>query len=155
MVCIYTLLTIKNLYLPQQDHILIWCIVIPLISEITNPLLCEAPLYLTHWGWDKMAANFLMTFSNAFLMKIYAFWLRFNWMVELKNPIIGSGNGLALTRQQAIIWTNGGYFANTYMHHSTLMCYVSFLGHPHFISGNIVMGMLCCFDIGSGSQWLI
>ena len=32
---------------------------------------------LTHWGWDKMAANFLMTFSNAFSwMKIYEFQLQ-------------------------------------------------------------------------------
>ena len=33
---------------------------------------------LTHWGRDKMAAIFQMTFSNAFSrMKIYEFWLRF------------------------------------------------------------------------------
>ena len=36
--------------------------------------------YLTHWGRDKMAANFLMTFSNAFSwIKIYEFRLRFHW----------------------------------------------------------------------------
>ena len=35
---------------------------------------------LTHWGRDKMAANFLMTFSNAFSwMKICAFWLKYHW----------------------------------------------------------------------------
>ena len=35
---------------------------------------------LTHWGQDKMAANFLTTFSNTFSwMKIYEFRLRFHW----------------------------------------------------------------------------
>ena len=35
---------------------------------------------LTHWGRDKMAANFLTTISNAFSwMKIYEFRLRFHW----------------------------------------------------------------------------
>ena len=35
---------------------------------------------LTHWGWDKMAANFLMTFSKAFCwMKIYKFQSKFHW----------------------------------------------------------------------------
>ena len=35
---------------------------------------------LTHWDWDKMATNFLMTFSNAFSwMKIHEFWFRFHW----------------------------------------------------------------------------
>ena len=36
---------------------------------------------LTHWGFDKMAANFLMTYSNEFSwMKIACkFQLRFHW----------------------------------------------------------------------------
>ena len=35
---------------------------------------------LIHWGRDKMATNFLMTFSKAFSrMKIYEYWLRFHW----------------------------------------------------------------------------
>ena len=35
---------------------------------------------LTHWGQDKIAANFLTTFSNAFSwMKTYNFRLRFHW----------------------------------------------------------------------------
>ena len=41
---------------------------------------CQIPAWLTHWGRDKMAANFLTTFSNAFSwMKIYEFRLRFHW----------------------------------------------------------------------------
>ena len=35
---------------------------------------------LIHWGWDKMAAIFQTTFSNAFsLMKMLEFRLRFHW----------------------------------------------------------------------------
>ena len=37
-------------------------------------------VYSTHWGRDKMAAIFSTTFSNVFsLMKMYEFWLRFQW----------------------------------------------------------------------------
>ena len=36
--------------------------------------------HLTHWGRDKMAAIFQMTFSNAFSwMKMFKFRLRFHW----------------------------------------------------------------------------
>ena len=34
---------------------------------------------------------------------------------------IGSDNGLAPTRHQAIIWTNDGKFTDEYMRHSTSM----------------------------------
>ena len=34
----------------------------------------------THWGRDKVAANFLTTFSSAFSwMKIHELWLRYHW----------------------------------------------------------------------------
>ena len=37
---------------------------------------------LTHWGWDKMAAIFQTTFSNALSwMKMYEFRLRFHWIL--------------------------------------------------------------------------
>ena len=43
-------------------------------------------------------------------MKIHEFWLRFHWSlfprVQLKHSSIGSCNGLAPNRQQAITWTN-------------------------------------------------
>ena len=40
---------------------------------------------LTHWGWDKMAAIFQTTFSNAFSWrKIYELWLRFHWSLFLR-----------------------------------------------------------------------
>ena len=41
---------------------------------------------LTHWGRDKMAANFLTTVSNAFSwMKIYEFRLRFHWFFSQRS----------------------------------------------------------------------
>ena len=36
-------------------------------------------------------------------------------------PIIGSDNGLAPTRRQAIIWTNDGKLTDAYMRHSASM----------------------------------
>ena len=43
---------------------------------------------ISHWGWHKMAANFLTTFSNSFSwMKVYKFWLRFHSRFVLKGPI--------------------------------------------------------------------
>ena len=40
---------------------------------------------LTHWGWDKMAAIFQTTFSNAFSsMKIYEFRLKLHWSLFLR-----------------------------------------------------------------------
>ena len=42
-------------------------------------------------------------------MKMYEFWLNFHWSVFLRVQLsyssIGSDNGLALSRRQAIIWT--------------------------------------------------
>ena len=36
--------------------------------------------WLTHWGWEKMAAIFQTTFSNALAwMKIIVFWCKFRW----------------------------------------------------------------------------
>ena len=42
-------------------------------------------------------------------------------MVKLTMPSIGSDNGLAPTRQQAIIWTNDGQITDAYMRHSESM----------------------------------
>ena len=69
--------------------------------------------HLTHWGRDKMAATSQMTLSIAFSwMKMLEFRLNFHWSlflrVQLKYSTIGSDNGLAPSRRQAIIWTNGG-----------------------------------------------
>ena len=68
---------------------------------------------------DKIVAIFQATFSNAFsLIKIVIFWWKFHWNFfqgsNQNNSIMGSDNGFALTRRQAIIWTNDGYFTDTY-----------------------------------------
>ena len=68
---------------------------------------------LTYWGRDKMAAIFQTTLSNAFSwMTMLKFWLRFHWSLSqgsnYQYSSIGSDNGLAPARRQAIIWTNDG-----------------------------------------------
>ena len=66
---------------------------------------------LTYGGWDKMAANVQMIFSNAFSSRkiwiVIKISLKFasNWHDWLQL-ISGSGNGLALNRRQAITWTH-------------------------------------------------
>ena len=71
---------------------------------------------VAHRDRDKMVAIFQTTFWNGFSwMKIYEFRLKFHWRLFLMVPN-GSidkaqhylDNGLALTRRQSIIWTNGG-----------------------------------------------
>ena len=84
------------------------------------------PYHLTHWGRDKMADIFQTTFSNAFSwMTMLEFRLRFDWSlfprVHYQYSSIGSDNGLAPIRRQAIIWTNDGCFTNAYMRHSASM----------------------------------
>ena len=67
-------------------------------------------MLLTHWARDKIAAISQTTSSNAFSwMKMYEFRLRFPWSLFLRiKKNIGSDNGLAPTRRQAIFWTNDG-----------------------------------------------
>ena len=70
----------------------------------------QGPLLSTHWGRDKMAAIFQMTFSNIFSwMKMHELRLRFNWSLSnWQYSSIGSDNGFAPARRQAIVWTNDG-----------------------------------------------
>ena len=67
---------------------------------------------LTHWGWDKIAANIWTTFSNASSLIYIVFWLKFHWNFSkgsnYQYSSIGSDNGLAPVRWQAIIWINDG-----------------------------------------------
>ena len=91
-----------------------------------HPWLNLARWPLTHWGQDKMATIYQTTFSDAFSwMKMYKFWLRFHLSlvprIQLTIFHIGSDNGLAPVRQQAIIWTNDGKFTDAYMRHSASM----------------------------------
>ena len=51
----------------------------PRLPEYTSSGKGKGVCILTHWGWDKMATNFLTTFSNVFSwMKMYEFRLRFH-----------------------------------------------------------------------------
>ena len=68
---------------------------------------------LTHWGRDKMDAISHMTYSSAFSwMKMLEFRLNFHWSLfpgaSWQYSSIGSDNGLAPNRRQAIIWANDG-----------------------------------------------
>ena len=74
---------------------------------------------VTHWGRDKMDAISQRRLWNAFLwMKMLDFGLKFHWSPIKKYSIIGSDNGLAPCRRQAIIWTNDSLFTDAYMRHS-------------------------------------
>ena len=58
-------------------------------------------------------------------MKMFEFQLKFNWICSQGSneqySSNGSDNGLAPSRRQAIIWTNGGWFTDAYMRHSASM----------------------------------
>ena len=73
----------------------------------------QAWCVLTHLPLDKMAAISQTIFSDAFSwMTSFVLWLKFHWSVFLMVPFswqyssIGSDNGLAQNKRQAIIWSN-------------------------------------------------
>ena len=77
-----------------------------LLQDIESSLYGVVLLYkhLTHWGWDKMAAIFQMTFSNGFpWMKMHEFFIQISLMFVLKGPI---NNILALVLIMA--WCRSG-----------------------------------------------
>ena len=89
-------------------------------SIIGSGLLFKVTCWLTHLPLDKMTAISQTIFSDAFLwMKNFVFWLRLHLslfpMVQL--IIIGSDNGLAPNRRQAIIWTNADPIWSACMRH--------------------------------------
>ena len=64
---------------------------------------------LTHWGRGKMAAIFRSTLSITFSwMKMLEFRFKCHCSLNWQHSSIGSDNGLAPARRQAIIWTNDG-----------------------------------------------
>ena len=73
-----------------------------------------------------MAAIFQTTFSDAFCLN-ENIWIAINIFTELCSYgiwqyfSIGSDNGLAPVRREAIIWTNDGWFTDAYMRHSASM----------------------------------
>ena len=53
-----------------------------------NNIAQSCACFLTHWGWDKIAAIFQTTFSNEFSwMKVYKFWLKISLRFVPKGPI--------------------------------------------------------------------
>ena len=83
----------------------------PLNSVWCSDAIWQHISWLTHWGRDKMAAVSQTTLSNAFSwMKMLEFDYDFTEVCSLGSnwqyPSIGSDNGLAPVRRQAIIWTN-------------------------------------------------
>ena len=69
---------------------------------------------LTYWGRDKMNAILQTIFFTSFFKWKLLFSLDWNFTEvcfqrsNWQKAIIGSDNGLAPNRRQAIIWTNGG-----------------------------------------------
>ena len=75
-----------------------------------GPMLAPWTL-ITHLPLDKMTAFSQRIFSDTFSwMKSFVVWLKFYWSLFLRVKLtitsIGSENGLAPNRRQAIIWTN-------------------------------------------------
>ena len=64
-------------------------------------------------------------------------------MSSEQYPSIGSDNGLAPARRQAIVWTNDGYFTDAYMRHSASMswCDWSGLAQGHNLNQMIPNGL--------------
>ena len=72
-------------------------------------------LGLTHWGQEKMVDILHTTFSKAFSWmewKLFCIYSNFTGICSRGSGsqyvIIGSGNGLALNRWHAIVWSNDG-----------------------------------------------
>ena len=67
----------------QQLWYWLWLnVFVSLGTKLEQPLcsILYEEWFVTHWGWDKMVANLLMTFSYAFSWrKIYKFQIRFHW----------------------------------------------------------------------------
>ena len=67
-------------------------------------------------------------------MKMYQFLLKFHWSLFTQGSnqqysSIGSDNGLAPTRRQAIIWANVEYFPDAYVRNSASMSWYVELSH--------------------------
>ena len=87
-------------------------ITVVITSITTSSTSSSSSLYrghLTHWGRDKMAGTSDI-FKCIFFHETDKCWLSFHWSlfrrVNQNYSSIGSDNGLAQNRRQAIIWTN-------------------------------------------------
>ena len=68
-------------------------------------------IHLSHLSLNKIVAISQKIVSNAFSWtKSFVFWFEFHWSlfpgVQLTVRELGSGNGLAPNRRQAITWTD-------------------------------------------------
>ena len=80
--------------------------------------------YLTHWGWDKMAAIFQTTFSYAFSgTKTYGFRFKIYCSLFLRVQLtifqhwFRSWLGAEYLKRQTIIWTDYVWITDAYMRH--------------------------------------
>ena len=68
---------------------------------------------LTHWSWDEIGNISQTTILNAFSFSENV-WILIKLSLKFFSSI-GSDNGLALARGQAIIWAIDGQHTDTYM----------------------------------------
>ena len=115
---------VVNTLANNYTHLILLCVVLFQMSKWYVYAMCgrlipvakskdytPSPLLLTHWGWDKMVANYLTTFSYTFSwMNIYKFRLRFHWSLfpRVQLTIFHHWFKSLLAMRQAIIWTNDG-----------------------------------------------
>ena len=72
-------------------------------------------LQCLYWRWKNMAGIFQTTFHSSFLEfeLLYFFFIKICSLGCYYQASIGSVNGLALNRWQAIIWTNDNQVCDT------------------------------------------
>ena len=99
---------------------------------------CKILYILTHWGRDKMAANFLATFWICiFLNESVWIFIKTSLKFVLMGPINVIPTLVQITawhcqlRWQAFIWTHDGYFIDAYMHHLASVSWQGIILHIH------------------------
>ena len=92
--------------------------------QVTDHLQLDGGLGFTYWGRDKNDHHFVDDILELFFIQ----WkFEFHWKLDPRVQLIikasiGSNNGLAPNRRQAITWTNAGFFfTDAYMRHSASM----------------------------------
>ena len=78
---------VKLMIWPWIGDILLTCTNIQLLTKTYDAIWWHLSVS-THWGRDKMAANFQTTFANRFSwMKMYEFLSKFHWSFVPRGPI--------------------------------------------------------------------
>ena len=113
LVLIYPTRGPQNFENPTSSMLMPWYAYLTYVKSLlvitVAPIIKRQPL--THWGRGKMAAVSQTTLSNTFLeRKCYNFNQNVteicSYLSYEQYFSIGSDNGLAPTRRQAIMWTN-------------------------------------------------